>query len=92
MIYIDFNFERPDFNIYQISPYIREIAAIDWVKGRRDSWGKPLKTDFNPIRNFVEEGKKFGNEWNLLKAGFFSGSIERFNECFTSFSSHRDFE
>jgi hypothetical protein len=92
MVYIDLNFERSDFNIYEISPYIREIMAIDWVKGRRDSFGERLKTDFTPIRNFVEEGKKFGNEWTILKAGFFGGSIKRFNECFISFSSHRDFK
>jgi hypothetical protein len=33
------------------------------------------------LDRFVEEGIRQGEEWNLLKAGFFNGSIGRFIEC-----------
>ena len=33
-----------------------------------------------PIEQYIEEGLAQGNEWGLLKAGFFAGSVERFNK------------
>ncbi len=34
----------------------------------------------SPLAEFVRTGVVQGSEWGLLKAGFFNGSIERFNE------------
>ena len=39
-----------------------------------DSW------DRSPLAEFVRTGIAQGSEWELLKAGFFNGSIERFEE------------
>jgi len=40
------------------------------------------------INDFIENGLKQGQEWPLLKAGFFNGSIERFKECYNAYESH----
>lgn len=39
-----------------------------------DDWGR------SPLAEFVHTGVEQGSEWELLKAGFFNGSIERFKE------------
>ena len=39
-----------------------------------DTWGR------SPLAEFVCTGIAQGSEWELLKAGFFNGSIERFEE------------
>ena len=36
--------------------------------------------DRSPLAEFVRTGLEQGSEWGLLKAGFFTGSIERFKE------------
>ena len=36
--------------------------------------------DRSPLADFVRTGVAQGSEWELLKAGFFNGSIERFEE------------
>jgi NAD-dependent SIR2 family protein deacetylase len=33
------------------------------------------------INDFIENGLKQGQDWPLLKTGFFKGSVERFKEC-----------
>lgn len=89
MVYIDLNFDS--FHPNKITPFIREIIVADWVKGRRNIWGDYEKTDFKPIWDFVKDGEKNGDEWDLLNAGFFSGNKQRFIDCYTKFSSHVDF-
>jgi NAD-dependent SIR2 family protein deacetylase len=35
----------------------------------------------NPMKSFFDDGLSQGDNWPLLKAGFFNGSAERFREC-----------
>ena len=41
----------------------------------------------NPFADLVAEAKREGDEWLLLKAGFFNGSFERFNEVATRYET-----
>lgn len=89
MTFIDFNFDT--FQPRKITPFIHEILSIDWQKGNNNMWGEREKLDKTPILDFVQQGTNLGNEWGLLKAGFFNGSIIRFNECYAKFSTHNDY-
>lgn len=39
----------------------------------------------SPIQQFIKEGMKQGENWGLLKAGFFDGSVERFKVCYEKY-------
>lgn len=75
---------------FYLSSYLREIYALEYFKEKSTWPGMRTKLDKKPILDFVNSGQKLGNDWGLLKAGFFSGNIERFNECFTRVSAHQD--
>jgi hypothetical protein len=51
----------------------------------RFAWkrGTPFNRERLPqsIEGFIENGLNQGDEWPLLKVGFFKGSIERFDKC-----------
>jgi hypothetical protein len=51
----------------------------------RFAWkrGTPFNRERLPqsIEGFIENGPNQGDEWPLLKVGFFKGSIERFDKC-----------
>jgi hypothetical protein len=47
-----------------------------------ETWGR------SPLMDFVREGLKSGSDWDLLKGGFFDGSIEKFKDIV---QKHRDF-
>lgn len=44
-----------------------------------EEWGS------SPIQQFIKEGLKQGENWGLLKAGFFDGSVERFKVCYEKY-------
>ena len=42
----------------------------------------------SPIEKFFQSGISQGNNWNLLKAGFFNGSVERLTACKTAYDAY----
>ena len=71
--------------------YLQEIHVLELYKGKSTRSGIQIKIDKKPISDFVSQGKRFGTDWGLLKAGFFRGNIERFKECYTRVSTNKDF-
>jgi hypothetical protein len=56
---------------------------ITWSPDGRFGWrffGNRGKWEGSPIGEFVSNGLKQGSNWDLIKAGFFNGSIERFKK------------
>lgn len=89
MVLVDIGSDEPEKNSF--SSYVREIYALEYFKGKSIWPGMRTKLDKKPILDFVYSGQKHGNDWGLIKAGFFGGNIERFNECFTVVYTHKDF-
>jgi len=84
--------ERLD-NIFDIFEYLCGLVYIDMDREEdvERVWG-PIgrfinkyygwnADQINPMDEFFDEGIKQGAGWPLLTAGFFDGSIDRFNEC-----------
>lgn len=42
----------------------------------------------SPIDVFLQRGISQGNDWSLLKAGFFNGSVERLNACKSAYDNY----
>lgn len=42
----------------------------------------------SPIEEFFQNGISRGNNWSLLQAGFFSGSVERLRACKTAYDAY----
>lgn len=42
----------------------------------------------SPIEEFFQNGISQGNNWSLLKAGFFNGSVERLTACKTAYDAY----
>jgi hypothetical protein len=57
----------------------------------RFAWkrGTPFKREGLPksLENFIENGLNQGDEWPLLKVGFFKSSIERFKKCHEAYEN-----
>jgi hypothetical protein len=53
------------------------IGRFAWKHGTPFNKGKLSQS----IEGFIENGLNQGDEWPLLKVGFFKGSIERFKKC-----------
>ena len=53
------------------------IGRFAWKRGTPFNKGKLPQS----IEGFIENGLNQGDEWPLLKVGFFKGSIERFKKC-----------
>jgi hypothetical protein len=88
MVLVDIGSDEPEKNSF--SAYLREVYALEYFKGKSTWPGMRTKLDKKPILDFIYSGQKLGNDWGLIKAGFFGGNIERFNECFTVVSNHKD--
>ena len=88
MIYADLNLEK--YDPYMITPYIHEILLLEQFKGKGTFPGIKEKIDTEPILDFVKSGRNLGDEWDLIKAGFFGGKIDRFDECFDQVTKHQD--
>lgn len=71
--------------------YLRELYALEYYKGQSTWPGMKITLDKKPILDFVNSGIRLGNDWGLIRAGFFNGNIEQFKECFTRVSTDRDF-
>jgi hypothetical protein len=80
-----------EFKSEMITPYIYEIEALEWLKGKETFFGSNQKIDKRPIDEFIFSGRYRGDDWELIKAGFFGGSIERFNGCYTTVSTHKEY-
>ncbi|MDY6866274.1 MAG: hypothetical protein SVY15_09950, partial [Halobacteriota archaeon] len=66
------------------NPAIEAQKGVDVLLGRFVSRYYGLLTynrGFSPINHFVENGLSKGEDWDLLKAGFFDGNHRRFKEC-----------
>lgn len=74
------------------------LKRVDLITGKITAPGhrlakkyySPFDSDEKPefIYDFIEEGLKEGKEWSLLKAGFFNGSPEKLEECFTEYKEY----
>jgi NAD-dependent SIR2 family protein deacetylase len=57
----------------------------------RFAWkrGTPFNRERLPqsIEGFIENGLNQGDEWPLLKVGFFNGSVDRFKDCYEAYES-----
>jgi hypothetical protein len=42
----------------------------------------------SPIDKFIQDGISQGNDWGLLRAGFFDGSVERLTACKTAYDNY----
>ena len=56
-----------------------------WAPFGRFAWRQVHNFNTSYIKHFIEEGKKQGNEWALLKSGFFDGSIELFEKHYKQY-------
>jgi len=61
----------------------RLIRAPVGCFGRR--YCEEEEWESSPIQQFIKEGLKRGENWGLLKAGLFDGSIERFEVCYEKY-------
>jgi hypothetical protein len=77
LIYVDLMFE--DVSSENI---IFPIGRLVWRYYKWVSRERHL-----PINDFTKNGLKQGQEWPLLKAGFFNGSVERFEKCRESYEN-----
>lgn len=58
-----------------------DIAKQNWVPVGRFGWRyRYFSKDLSPMNEFVRKGIEQGEEWGLLKAGFFENSLSRFEE------------
>jgi hypothetical protein len=71
---------------FGIFEYLLALTHMDIVEGAslflgRFAWVyKRLGLEHSPLSEFVNTGLEQGNDWELLKAGFFNGSVDRFKE------------
>ncbi|MBA7667868.1 hypothetical protein ES703_75969 [subsurface metagenome] len=67
------------------------VKNSDWGPPGRFAWKYKRETyRGNPFMELVEEAKKYGDGWVPLKAGFFQGSHERFQEIVDPYRKHLD--
>ncbi len=88
--------------IFDIFEYLRGLTYVDRIisdiSGRvegpygRFKWRSRhlynLAGITSPIENFFNLGLTQGNEWSLLKSGFFGGSAERLIECKSAYDRY----
>ena len=68
-----------------------DVENCDWGPHGRFAWKcKPRTHRGNPFMELVEEAKKYSAGWVPLKAGFFQGSYERFQEIVDSYKKQLD--
>ena len=81
-------------NLFDIFEYLCGLTYIDLTveKDNRHIWAPYGRFLFkyyeydngkitNPIKSFFDNGQEQGDNWPLIKAGFFNGSAEQFREC-----------
>jgi len=79
--------------VFEIFEYLlaltyRDLVDESWAPIGRFGWryGRwPEDWESSPIFEFAQAGLKQGPDWGLLKAGFFEGSLERFQEVERTF-------
>lgn len=78
----DIKYEE-SFNIFEylLALTFRDLLGMQWSPVGRYGWCYKVRSslEISPIDEFIAEGQKEGSEWELLKAGFFDGSIDRLN-------------
>lgn len=79
-----------DFEILLALTYVDlrnpDLAAEAWAPPGRFSWKESGHFGRSPVyTNFIREAKLRGDDWPVLKAGFFEGSRERFAEVAESY-------
>jgi hypothetical protein len=78
LTYVDQNF--PDLTAGRIH------GTIGRFKWKYRLYG--LADRQSPIEEFFQQGMYQGNDWRLLQAGFFNGSIERLTACKTAYDAY----
>lgn len=78
LIYVDQNF--PDLTHERIHG---SIGRFKWKYRLYGLADRP-----SPIEEFFQHGISKGNNWGLLKAGFFSGTVERLMACKTAYDAY----
>jgi len=89
MVYTDVT--PSDTDLLGIDSYSREISALEMLKGKPRSRGKSYDIDIESTLKFFNAGRILGNDWGLIKAGFFNGKIERLLECYKKVKNHDGF-
>jgi hypothetical protein len=51
----------------------------------RFAWKYSQGNHSSPLHRIHDQAKKFGESWPPIKAGFFNGSIDRFDEIFKKY-------
>jgi hypothetical protein len=67
--------------------YARERGGRAWGPIGRFGWKYQQIDNSSPLHMIISEAKAEGNSWPPLRAGLFRGSIERFNEIASQYSS-----
>ncbi len=70
-----------DKKTFKESEYLPTKLIVGRFARKYFSWHPSRDFEKSPIARFINEGIKQGNEWGLLKEGFFGGFIETFKLC-----------
>jgi len=81
LLFIGKSYERlfDDFEVYSALVYV-DVTGRDGGPIGRFGWKHSKDMGDNPFNRIVEEAKEMKEEWPPLRAGIFSGSLERFLE------------
>jgi hypothetical protein len=72
--------ETFDIFEYVLSLTYLDITGESWSPMGRFGWRWSEDWERSPITEFISVGLEQGSEWELLKAGFFRGTVGRFNQ------------
>lgn len=73
--------ETFDIFEYLLTLTYSDIVETRWAPVGRFGWrGKRPGYEATVLSGFVDNGLNLGDAWQLLRAGFFNGSVERFKE------------
>ena len=79
---------------FDVFEYLLGLVYADSERDTDNIWGpigrfgwryRGRHLGSSPIQQFIHEGIKRGENWELLKAGFFDGSVERFKVCYEKY-------
>ncbi|MFW6118901.1 MAG: SIR2 family protein [Planctomycetota bacterium] len=83
-------------NTFDLFEYLHALVFMDiagggWAPLGSYSWrwcGRTAEWEDSPMFEFVQAGLREGEEWPLLKAGLFGGSVQRFEETVEKHQEH----
>ena len=82
LFFIGSDYERlfDRFEVILALEYVHQETRGAWGPVGRFGWKQKHEGDNTPFNILLKEAKQNAASWPLLKAGFFGGSIDRFNE------------